>query len=138
MTRILTGLALLVAWMVWLSATQAWATPMRPDIRRMIEQAQQPQPQFALARAGWNGPEARRPAAVSTNPSLAQYNPAMAVRANRAALLAAAIPDPRALLALGLCILLLRWMRHSRSTQNRPQPIAAAFARPLAEEREAA
>src|SRR5437016_10467376 len=101
---------------VALLAMAAHATPMQPDVRRMIEEQQRPQPQFALARAGWNGPEVRRAEPATISPALAQFNPALAARANRAALAAAAVPDVRALVMLSACILLLRWVRHTRST----------------------
>ena len=115
LTRIGFALGLAAVWMIWLSAARANATPMKPDIGQMIRLAEQPQRQFALARAGWNGPEAPQPNAASakTNP-FALYAPQHDAGATRASLAALAFPDPRALLAVAGCILLLRRARHKQ------------------------
>jgi len=131
LTRIAFGLGLAAVWMIWLSAARANATPMKPDITQMIRLAEQPQRQFALARAGWNGPEApQRDAArarMKINPALALYGslndaPLNDPRTTRATLAAVAFPDPRALLAVAGCILLLRKARHKQAELLTPDP----------------
>jgi len=116
LTRIAFGLGLAAVWMIWLSAVRANATPMKPDIGQMIRLADQPQRQFPLARAGWNGPEAPQPSAARAqmNPAFALYAPQNDARTTRATLAAVAFPDPRALLAVAGCILLLRRARHKQ------------------------
>jgi hypothetical protein len=82
------------------------ATPIRPDVQRLL--AAPPAPaQFVPARAGWHGPETPAPVRGLNG----QLDRASSARAVRASLLAAAIPDPWAVLAIGAAILLLRWMR---------------------------
>jgi len=124
LTRIAFGLGLAAVWMIWLSAARANATPMKPDIDQMIRLAEQPQRQFALARAGWNGPETQPNAAgAKLNPALALYAPQSDARANRASLAALAFPDPRALAAVAGCILLLRRARHKQGELLTPDAV---------------
>jgi hypothetical protein len=107
--------------MVWFAAVRAHATPLQPDVRRMAKLAAQPQPHFVPARAGWDGPEQPRNAAPDADP----YAVVMAQRAARASLVAAAIPDWRAVFLFAAAILLLRWLRHSRS-RTAAQAVVAA------------
>jgi len=114
-----------MAWVVWFAAVQAHATPLQPDVRRMAALAAQPQPHFVPARAGWDGPElAQQPA-----PRAELYAIGAAQRAMRASLLAAALPDWRAVGALAAAILLLRWLRHNKARKN-VQPAPAMVAAP--------
>jgi hypothetical protein len=92
---------------VFLAALDADATPIRPDIRKLVTENQTPPPQAEPARAGWNGPElpARNAMAI---PAL---DPAVTLRSNKAALITAAVPDPRAILAVVVIIFLMRLLR---------------------------
>ena len=106
--RILLTLALTAGLFVLLSAIEAEATPIRPDIRKLVEDPEQDtRASFMPARAGWDGPEMG--SAEVVNPAWeAMTNRA---RANRAALIALATPDPRAVLGIVAVIFLLRILR---------------------------
>ncbi len=109
--RILFTLALTAGLFIFLTAIQAQATPIRPDIRKLVSQPQQDSSaEFMPARAGWDGPEMPR-RMREVNPALAIYDSTATARAARAALLQAAIPDPRALLGIVTVIFLLRILR---------------------------
>lgn len=89
-------------------ALTAHATPIRPDIRKLLEQAPDQNPQFVPARAGWDAPEAAKTPQSSPNPVLEKFSPAASAREARASLITAAIPDWRIVLALFALILFLR------------------------------
>jgi hypothetical protein len=93
------------------------ATPIRPDLNRLL--ADPPAPaQFVPARAGWHGPETPAPARASA----AAMHGVASAKAVRASLVAAAIPDPWAVLAIAMAILFLRWARLKGSRQQlRPE-----------------
>jgi len=97
-----------------LLAAAAFATPIRPDPRKLVKDAGR-RHEFVPARVGWNGPETRT-RDLAANPALAE--PA----AIRASLIAAALPDPRAALAVVAAILLLRRLRHNKGAQLRAAP----------------
>jgi hypothetical protein len=109
-------IALIAACVAVIVVIPAHATPIRPDVQRLLSQPQAPA-QFVPARAGWQGPE--------TPPvprEAVALRPSTAAKAMRASLLAAAIPDPWAVLAIAAAILFLRWMRLSRGRQQfRPE-----------------
>ncbi|HWR16186.1 MAG TPA: hypothetical protein VN577_15265 [Terriglobales bacterium] len=105
--------------LVVLIAATAFAVPIKPDLEKMLKQQEQrPQP-FEPARAGWNGPEMVRAQDVAPNPVYEAYGPASTVREIRASLAAAATPDPKALVAIGILILLLRYSRHQRMEREK-------------------
>lgn len=99
---------------VFLFAIDADATPIRPNIRKLVTQNQAAPPPATPARAGWDGPEMPRPEA-RTNPVL---DPAVTLRSNKAALITAAVPDPRAILAVFVVILLMRALRKIQERQK--------------------
>jgi hypothetical protein len=93
---------------VFLAAIDADATPIRPNIRKLVTENQTPPPKPDPARAGWNGPEL--PVRdLSANPAL---DPAVTLRSNKAALITAAVPDSRAVLAVIVVIFLMRILRN--------------------------
>lgn len=92
-------------------ATSALAVPVKPDLGKILKQQEQRSRPFEPAQAGWNGPEMQRPQDVAPNPVLEAYGPAATARSVRAALAAAAIPDPTAVIAIGVLIVLMRIMR---------------------------
>ncbi len=122
-----------VAWL----AVSAQATPVRPDLRRML--AQPPASQdFVPARAGWQGPETPTPADAQPNPLLEKFGEVSSARVVRASIVAAATPDPRIAVVLLAAILLLRWLRHSRGQRKlRPGLSTVAAAEPPPTERAA-
>ena len=106
----------------FLAAIDADAAPIRPDIRKLVKENQTQPPHSAPARAGWNGPELPAPD-LSANPVL---DPAVTLRSNKAALMAAAIPDPRAVLAVAVVIFLMRLLRHIQEKQSQSARADAA------------
>src|SRR5438309_11802832 len=88
-------------------AAQAWAFPMKPDVKLLLEQAQRPRPHYVPARAGWNGPE-EKSAASTPNPIYEELRREPTPAEMRQELLASAIPDWRVLLAILSCIVVMR------------------------------
>lgn len=115
--RITIALALATGLFIVLAAGEANATPIRPDIRKVVSESQTRPAPMAPARAGWNGPEMQPEG--RTIPAL---DPAVTLRANKAALLSAAIPDPRALFAVLIVIILMRALKKINDEQKRRQP----------------
>jgi Flp pilus assembly protein TadB len=110
--RVLIVLAL-TAWMyAFLASIDAEATPIRPDIRKLVEQPQQDSTARSMpARAGWDGPEMPTARQAGANPSLEAVAGVALARAERAELINAATPDPRAILGIIALIFLLRLLR---------------------------
>jgi hypothetical protein len=114
--RIFFTLALTAGLFVLLASLDAEATPIRPDIRKLVEEPpQDTTAHFMPARAGWDGPEM---ASVEDG-----VNPAWEAitgpdRANRATLIALATPDPRAVLGIIAVIFLLRILRERDERSN--------------------
>ena len=106
------------------------ATPLRPDIRKLVAQPRDTM-QFAPARAGWDGPETARDDAGTAGPTSAQLTMASAQRASQAALLAAALPDPRAIIAVIAAILMLRLLRWRHEHEMRRGRVVAMPPRAL-------
>jgi hypothetical protein len=110
--RILVTLALVTIVLLVLTAVKAQATPIRPDIRKIVDQPQQDaSAQFIPARAGWDGPEMASGRSPAVNPSLEAMAGSGLARARRAELITAATPDPRAILAIAALIFLLRLLK---------------------------
>ncbi len=105
-----------------LLASAALATPIRPDLQKLLSQPQEAAIQFAPARAGWHGPEMTPPAALS-GAQAALLDPSVAAKTMRNTLIAAALPDPRLLVLLLAAIFLLRRLRRRPAA---PAPQAAA------------
>jgi hypothetical protein len=95
--------------LTFLGAT-AHASPIRPDIKKLLSQPPVPMPQYVPARAGWNGPEIAT-SRTAPNPTFESLSPAASDRELRATLFATMMPDLRILALLALVILLLRRIR---------------------------
>jgi len=115
--RIGITLALATGLFVILAVGEANATPIRPDIRKVVAESQTRPPQMPSARAGWNGPEMR-----PESRTIAALDPAITLRSNKAALITAAIPDPRALFAVAIIIILMRTLKRVQDEQKDRQP----------------
>jgi hypothetical protein len=112
--------------LLFLCVIDANSTPIKPDVRKVLRQREQTEEvQFGPARAGWNGPEAAPAAQSNPNPMLESIGPVASKRAARAALLSALVPDPRAIAAIVLVILLLRRIRISSKRAVRA-PVGSA------------
>jgi len=96
------------------------ATPIRPDIRKLVSEPGENATQFAPARAGWNGPEVPTTHANSMNPAVERLSPAATARAAKASLVAAALPDWRILLAILAVIGMLRYFRRKTTLERVP------------------
>lgn len=93
-----------------LSWGASFAVPVKPNLEKTLQQQEQRRRTFIPAQAGWNGPEMQRPQDADPNPVLEAYGPAATVRSIRASLVAAAIPDPKAVVAIAVIIILMRTM----------------------------
>ena len=114
-----------------LFAMSAWAMPVKPDLGKILKQQEHRNHAYEPAQAGWNGPEMQRPQDAAPNPVLETFGPAATVRSIRAALMAAAIPDPSAVVAIAVLILLMRIMRQ---TQERRRDAVVVAIRPHTQE----
>jgi hypothetical protein len=100
-------------------STFSFAVPVKPNLEKILKQQERRNRSFEPAQAGWNGPETQRAQDVSPNAVLETYGPAATERAVRASLMAAAIPDAKALLAIGLLIILMRTLRQVQERERR-------------------
>ena len=96
--------------LVLVAVTVAMATPIRPDIKKLLATPQTKQ-HFVPARVDWNGPEA---ASVSPDlsPAMERFGPAGLQRLTRESLIQVATPDWRIFLGLGALIFLLRILKN--------------------------
>ena len=115
----------------------AMAVPVKPDLGKILKQQEQRNHSFEPAQAGWNGPEMQRAQDVAPNPVLEAYGPAATVRSVRAALMAAAIPDPTAVIAIAVLIILMRVMRQTQERRQQAEVVPIRSSSPR-EERNAA
>jgi hypothetical protein len=125
MIRIKHFALVLAALLVMGFAAAAFATPVKPDLEKILKQQEQRNRQFEPAQAGWNGPEMQRPQDASPNVVLETYGPVATLRSVRASLATAAIPDPKAVIAIGAVIILMRMMRLVQERQKRPATVMA-------------
>jgi hypothetical protein len=101
------------------------ATPIRPDVKKLLAAPPGSTVQFAPARAGWNGPEAPSAKHAGLNPELAGITAAAARIEFKNAILSALVPDPRITAAIMLTIVFLRrWLMQKREAA---QPKAVAI-----------
>jgi hypothetical protein len=102
-----------ILFFVLLFCGSAFALPMKPDIEKLLKEAQRPQERFVPARAGWNGPEEKSSAA---EPNLT-YEALRAERTPaemRQQFFAVAMPDWRILVAICGLIIALRMFKPSK------------------------
>ncbi len=102
----------------------AAAVPVKPDLEKILNQQEHRRRTFEPAQAGWNGPEMQRPQDVAPNAVLEAYGPAATARSVRAGLIAAAVPDPKAVVAIAVLIILMRVMRQ---VQERRKQVGAVM-----------
>jgi hypothetical protein len=112
-------MALAAGFVLFVAAVEADATPIRPDIRKIVEQTPAEAAQSVPARAGWDGPEmaAGQPGAGIF--LKAELTGERLARVQRAELISAATPDPRAILGIMAVIFLLRLLRHQDERRAR-------------------
>ena len=110
-----------------LSTVDSQATPIKPDVQKLLRQSQQSQQPFIPARAGWNEPTSAT--TVVKNPILESVAGDHLSQEYRETLTAVATPDPWIVLALGALILLMRKLRTIEAQRNRMRKVAV-LARP--------
>ena len=117
--RIAVVMGALCGFLLFLAATQSEATPIRPNVKKLLNQTEQTEIHLGPARAGWNGPEI----AQSADPSpLVLFGTATDAQEVRESLVSAFIPDPRAVAFLLAMILLLRQFRDWRASRAKVVP----------------
>jgi hypothetical protein len=122
--RVLLTLGLAAGLVVFLAAVQAEATPIRPNIRKLVTQPQEDTTAVSMpARAGWDGPEMASSRQQAS--SLESFSSERLARAERAELITAATPDPRAILGIVAVIFLLRLLRRQDEKHPKPQVVPA-------------
>ncbi len=99
-----------------LTAQFALATPLRPNLKKLLSQPPPDRHEYIPARAGWDGPELKD---LQDNLYVERYSPEASARAVRAGLIAAAVPDWRAVLVIAALILVLRYV--GKATEEREQ-----------------
>lgn len=100
--------------LLFATATFAAATPIQPDIKKLLS-TPRPTQHFPPARVGWNGPEAATASAEALPAT--QFTS----QANfRQSLIQLATPDWRIFLALGALIFLLRMLRQRSAPATAP------------------
>ncbi|HUN88837.1 MAG TPA: hypothetical protein VMU28_08605 [Terriglobales bacterium] len=114
------------------------AVPVKPNLEKMLQQQERRHQTFEPAHAGWNGSEMQRPQDVSPNPVLEAYGPAATVRSIRASLVAAAIPDPKAVVAIAVIIVLMRVIRTQRERREQAANVVGIRTGPPQQEQTAA
>jgi hypothetical protein len=92
-------------------ALSAYGVPVKPNLEKILQQQQQRPRHYEPARAGWDGPEMTQPQEGAPNPVYDAYGPASTARAIRVSLRTAVIPDPGAVTAILMLILLWRTLR---------------------------
>jgi hypothetical protein len=112
-----TGLAAIIGVLVFLALSSvSHATPIKPDVQKMIRQSQQTAKPFIPARAGWSEPTAS--ASILRNPVLESIADDHLRQEFRETLSTVAIPDPWIVLALASLIFLMRKLRSIEAKRN--------------------
>jgi hypothetical protein len=120
---------LMIAAGVLAVSAKVHASPIRPDLKKVLAQPPAVMPQFIPARAGWNGPEITT-ARSAPNPTYEALRAPGDPRALQLSLLTTMVPDFRIIALLGLMIVLLRRVYRrdpAYAEAQRPQlaPVAA-------------
>lgn len=112
-----------------LSSVESHATPIKPDIKKLIRQSQQQgQQTFIPARAGWSEPVAS--AMPARNPLLDSIAEDHMRREFRETLATVATPDPWIVIALVILIVLMRKLRSIEAERNRARATALPVTNP--------
>ena len=114
-----TGLVAALGMLIFLvlSSASAHATPIKPDVQRMIRESQQSQKPFIPARAGWSEPTSTT--AALHNPVLESLKGDNARSEFRETLAMVATPDPWLVVAFLTIILLMRKLRTIEESRRR-------------------
>jgi hypothetical protein len=110
-------LALFALWAAIFWVRPASATPIKPDLKKLLQEGERQRMEFGPARAGWDA-DAHRLSQPETNVELEMLGPEATARGARASLIAAATPDWRAVILLFVVILLLRNLHHRSAIEK--------------------
>src|SRR3954469_4414 len=99
------------------SGAVAFALPMKPDMKVLLDEAKRPPRRYIPARAGWNGPE-EKSGAVVPNPVYDELRREPSPAEIRQQMLAVAVPDWRVLLVLGVLISFSRLALRSKRQRS--------------------
>ena len=129
-----TGLAAALGILIFLfiSAASSQATPIKPDVQRMIRESQQSQKPFIPARAGWTEPASTT--AALHNPVLESLKGDNAREEFRETLALVATPDPWLVVALVTIIVLMRKLRLIEENRKRAALVPVGARNPETEE----
>jgi hypothetical protein len=100
-----------------LSAVQSPATPIKPDLQKLLRQSQQNEQPFIPARAGWSEPAGT--ANLTRNPVLESISEEHMRQEFRDLLITVATPDPWFVVALVTLVLLMRKLRALEAARAR-------------------
>ncbi len=119
-----TGLVAALGMLIFLvlSSVESQATPIKPDVQKLIRQSQQTEHPFIPARAGWNEPTSAT--TVVRNPVLESVAGDHMRQEFRETLTAVATPDPWIALSLATLIVLMRKLRSIEARRSRVRAIA--------------
>ena len=128
-----TGIAAVLGMLIFLmlSTVESHATPIKPDVQKLIRQSQPSSQPFIPARAGWSEPTAS--SSALRNPVLASMTDDHMRQEFRETLATVATPDPWIVLSLATLILLMRKLRSIEAQRNRAR-IAVLVVEPAAQQ----
>ena len=98
-------------------AVDSQATPIKPDVQKLLQQSQQTQQPFIPARTGWNEPAAS--AAAPHNPVLESMQADHMREEFKETLATIATPDPWIALAIFMVVVLMRKLRSLEAQRRR-------------------
>jgi hypothetical protein len=125
-----TGFAAALGMLIFLvlSSVDSQATPIKPDVQKLIRQSQQSHQPFIPARAGWSEPVAS--ASAVRNPVLASMADDHMRGEFRETLATVATPDPWIVLALATLIVLMRKLRSIEAERTRARMVRIPVVQP--------
>jgi hypothetical protein len=125
-----TGLVAALGMLIFLvlSSVESQATPIKPDVQRLLKQSQQNNQPFIPARAGWNGHLAS--ASKPNNPILESISDDHMRQEFRETLATVAIPDPSFVVGMLALIFLMRKLRSMDVRRKRAQQMVTLVPKP--------
>lgn len=100
-----------------LSSIDSQATPIKPDVQKMLQQSQRSRQPFIPARAGWSDSAV---SSAAVNPALQSIAQDHLRREFQETLAAIATPDPWLVVALAAVIILMRKLRSMEAERKPP------------------
>ncbi|HEY3928581.1 MAG TPA: hypothetical protein VGL89_09415 [Candidatus Koribacter sp.] len=107
---------------LFFSVVDSQATPIKPDVQKLLQQSQQTQKPFIPARTGWNEPVAS--AAATHNPVLESIQDDHMRQEFKETLASIATPDPWIAFAIFMVVVLMRKLRSMEAQRRRGMAVA--------------